>query len=239
MQKEKDKITELRFELPDGKRFVVPVYLSGKRSCRIYVEYGKIVGFIGSNIKQEKALSTVAEMVKKYKGLPTMTFESVLDWNNEPKTVYFLGKKRILTNDISKKNNSNFFYLKKNVKFQNAYDKKCLEYLKERIIKEYQRSDIQVDSFENRFRAKIGNYRSKIASVVVQLLLFRFDRRLFAYTQEVIDSVVDHELTHLKNANHSKQFYEDLYRLCPKTRYNNCRKAIEEGRFTYVPTENN
>lgn len=237
MQATKALIDELVFDLPDGKHFVVPVYLSGKKTCRIFVEYGKIMGFAGSRIKKEKALETIRNMVLKYSGLKDMTFESILDWNHDPKTVYFLGRKRILTNDVTKRDDSNYFYVRKNAKFQNAYDNRCMEYVKERLLVEIKKTGIDFETFRNGFSVKIGNYRSKIASVMIRRREFRFDRRLFAYTQPVIDSVVDHEITHLNNANHSKKFYADLYLMCPKERYNSCRKAINEGRFTYVPAE--
>ena len=43
---------------------------------------------------------------------------------------------------------------------------------------------------------------------------------------EVLDSVVVHELCHLKEMNHSRAFYENVYRYCPE--YDRCSRWLKE-----------
>ena len=46
---------------------------------------------------------------------------------------------------------------------------------------------------------------------------------------DVIDSVVIHELCHLKEMNHSKRFYALVYRYCPG--YDKSRKWLSENGY--------
>ena len=48
-----------------------------------------------------------------------------------------------------------------------------------------------------------------------------FDR---LYDLEILDSVVVHELCHRKHMNHSKEFYEEIYRVFPE--YDRCNKFV-------------
>lgn len=60
-----EKITDLKVILNSGKEVIVPVYRAGRSGCRVYVEYGKLYGYIGKKINKEKALIVLANMVKK------------------------------------------------------------------------------------------------------------------------------------------------------------------------------
>lgn len=46
-----------------------------------------------------------------------------------------------------------------------------------------------------------------------------FNCLLLLVPQEVMDYVILHELCHLKHMNHSKDFYNQLYLVCPKYKY--------------------
>lgn len=230
-----EKITDLKVILNSGKEVIVPVYRAGLSGCRVYVEYGKLYGYIGKKINKEKALIVLTNMVKKIKLAETMTFRDILSWNTNPKYVFFLGNKRTLTNNILFKDNPDFFYIAPKAKFVPVFDEICAQYVKKRVLEEAKRGHIEL---QPNFKIRIGNFRSKQASFRKKDFLFEFDRRLFAFKPIVIDAIVDHELSHVNHMNHQKGFYELLYSLCPETRYNTCIKIINEGKFEYVPTKN-
>ena len=53
-----------------------------------------------------------------------------------------------------------------------------------------------------------------------------FNCLLLLAPPEVLDSVVVHELCHLKEMNHSRAFYENVYRYCPE--YDRCSRWLKE-----------
>lgn len=57
-----------------------------------------------------------------------------------------------------------------------------------------------------------------------------FATMLIHYSYEIIDSIILHELCHEFYYNHSKSFYDVLYRYCPK--YDICRKKLRKGIFS-------
>ena len=54
-----------------------------------------------------------------------------------------------------------------------------------------------------------------------------FNCLLMLTDADIIDSVVAHEICHLRHMNHSKAFYDDLLKLYPD--YNRCRKWLKEN----------
>lgn len=59
-----------------------------------------------------------------------------------------------------------------------------------------------------------------------------FNCLLMELPDEIIDSVVVHELCHRKHMNHSKAFYDELERMFPE--YKRCRKWIKENGSIYL-----
>lgn len=226
-------LADLPVLLPDGRRVSVPVFRAPGRSARIGIHYGKIYGYVGNKVPVRTGLESVEKLVRGLRGLSAMAFVPMLDWEN--RTVYFLGRKRSITNNVFLRKDPGFFYLPRNEKFATAFDRECRGYALVRVREEAKRGEIDLT---DSLRVRIGNYRTKHASFRKKDWLFEFDRRLFAFAPEVIDSVVDHELSHTKELNHSIRFYGILFSLCPRERYKECRKIIDEGRFWDVPKEN-
>ncbi len=56
-------------------------------------------------------------------------------------------------------------------------------------------------------KARLGSFSNKKALMIAE--------RMILAPMEVIDYVIYHELAHDKHMNHSKEFYDELYRLCP------------------------
>lgn len=74
-------------------------------------------------------------------------------------------------------------------------------------------------------RISIKNQLTRWGSCSVKGNL-NFNCLLMLAPNEVIDAIVAHELCHLKQMNHSKKFYEELYRLYPQ--YDKAQKWLKE-----------
>ena len=59
-----------------------------------------------------------------------------------------------------------------------------------------------------------------------------FNCLLACMPDDVIDSVVVHELCHIKHMNHSKAFYDEIKRVFPK--YNECNKWLKDNGYLYL-----
>lgn len=56
-----------------------------------------------------------------------------------------------------------------------------------------------------------------------------FNTKLMHYSLEIIDSVVIHELAHIRVFNHSKKFYDLVYKYCPN--YDELHTKLRKGIF--------
>lgn len=75
-------------------------------------------------------------------------------------------------------------------------------------------------------RITIRNQRSRWGSCSSAGNL-NFNCLLMELPDEIIDSVVVHELCHRKHMNHSSEFYKEIERVFPK--YSECRKWLKEN----------
>ena len=73
-------------------------------------------------------------------------------------------------------------------------------------------------------RITIRNQKTKWGSCTAQGNL-NFNCLLMETPPEVIDSIVAHEVCHLKHMDHSKAFYEDLHRIFPE--YDKCHNWLK------------
>ena len=80
-------------------------------------------------------------------------------------------------------------------------------------------------------RITIRNQRTKWGSCSSKGNL-NFNCLLMLLPDEVVDSVVAHELCHRKHMNHSKAFYDDLTRVFPN--YQQCRTWLKENGGQYL-----
>lgn len=74
----------------------------------------------------------------------------------------------------------------------------------------------------------IGNFKSKWGSCD-NLGVLKFNWKLIMMNSQVIDFVIYHELTHLIELNHSKNFYINLENVCPNWKI--YRKSLKEYSF--------
>jgi hypothetical protein len=75
-------------------------------------------------------------------------------------------------------------------------------------------------------RITIRNQRTRWGSCSSQGSL-NFNCLLMLMPPDVMDSVIVHELCHMKEPNHSKKFYEEVLRVFPE--YRKCEKWLKEN----------
>ncbi len=54
-----------------------------------------------------------------------------------------------------------------------------------------------------------------------------FNCLLMVAPEAVRDSVIIHELAHLRHMNHSKEFYAEVYRVMPQEEYERCQRWLD------------
>ena len=79
------------------------------------------------------------------------------------------------------------------------------------------------------YKFSIRNMTTRYGSNSKKTKSIRISSILMHYSLEIIDSVIVHELAHIKVFDHSKKFYEVVYKYCPN--YDICRKKLVKGEF--------
>ena len=79
------------------------------------------------------------------------------------------------------------------------------------------------------YTVKVRNMTSRYGSNSKRTKNINFAFLLIHYSIEIIDSVVVHELAHIEVFNHSKKFYDVVYKYYPK--YDECHKKLRKGEF--------
>ena len=97
-----------------------------------------------------------------------------------------------------------------------------LDILKSRVEKYSQLMNIPV-----KYQVKVTTMRSAVGKNYYTKNLLTFDRILIHYSLEIIDSVVIHELAHYYIQNHSKDFYQIIYKYMPN--YRKVKKKLISG----------
>ncbi len=78
-------------------------------------------------------------------------------------------------------------------------------------------------------RITVRKMRTRHGSNSVTKKHITFAMHLMHYSIEIIDSVIVHELAHCSVQNHSKQFYDVVYKYCPE--YKNYHTKLRRGEF--------
>ncbi|MCQ2802868.1 MAG: M48 family metallopeptidase [Bacilli bacterium] len=79
------------------------------------------------------------------------------------------------------------------------------------------------------YKVSVRNMSTRYGSNSRKTKSVHFSTILMHYSGEIIDSVVVHELAHILVYNHSKQFYDVVYKYCPN--YKVCRKKLIRGEY--------
>ena len=92
----------------------------------------------------------------------------------------------------------------------------------------------RVRYFENLMQLKPHNVRvrkmtSRYGSNSKHTYTVTFSLKLYSYSIDILDSIVVHELSHSVVFNHSKAFYDVVYKYCPN--YDALHRKLRKGEF--------
>ena len=216
-----------------GKRIPVTVWAvkNGKR-VRLAWAMGEVTASVGDTIARDKAYHCIQDLLEKMTrpSVEDMSCEGVLDWHN--RRIWVLGIKRNIRQYKVLEDPMALIAPRGRDGFTEAFDAQAKAYLKDMLEYEASRGNI---TLPEGYRIDLGKFRDKFGSYTPKQKRFCFDRRLYCFTPTVIRSVVDHELCHVKNHNHGKLFYAQLYSLMPKKLYGKCRYILTAGKFAADP----
>lgn len=202
---------------------IIPVNIYEKKNgegITLCANYGTIDVYIKSYIKTDLIDKMVLQCVKKY-------HKRIFNrpYYNENEYIYVLGEKKKITIDSFYKNNSNYFYIKPTQDVLTVYKNNFLKYLNLRIA--------QLGTIMNHelygYKIRANIYLSYFGCCFPTKKEFKFDYRLYAYREDILDAILIHEIAHLDFFNHSKDFYNEVYKYCPN--YDLYDDYIKEGRF--------
>lgn len=141
---------------------------------------------------------------------------------------FLLTKKQWITKQIQKQNNQN----------QAAQEMGLLSDVEIRKIKRQAKKIIpeRVAYWAEKIGVTYGRIAIRLQSSrwgsCAQNGNLNFNCLLVLMPQEILDSVVVHELCHRKHMNHSKEFYEEIDRVFPN--YKRCDKWLKENGGVYM-----
>ena len=104
------------------------------------------------------------------------------------------------------------------------YKKNGLPYLKQRV-----EELSAVMGVRTKYAVRMRDMKRTYGSNSRKTETLTFQAKLLAYTPEIIDSVVIHELAHHFVFDHSSKFYRVVYSYCPN--YDSLRKALIHDRY--------
>ena len=79
------------------------------------------------------------------------------------------------------------------------------------------------------YKVSVKNMKTRFGSNSKHTKSLHFAFVLIHYSYPIIDSVIIHELAHIKEYNHSKSFYDIVYKYCPD--YDLYRKKLIKGEY--------
>lgn len=140
--------------------------------------------------------------------------------------IYILGSKVSLrdSGEITFTNGDVISYKNKE-DFDKKLKKWFLKYISERNTYYEKLMDISKP-----YKVHVKKMRTRYGSNSSQTHSLSYSLDLLHYTNDVIDSVIIHELAHDKVRNHSKKFYDVVYKYCPN--YPELRKRLRKGQFS-------
>ena len=78
-------------------------------------------------------------------------------------------------------------------------------------------------------KVRVRKMSSRYGSNSKHTYTVTFALKLYSYSIDILDAIVIHELSHSVVFNHSKAFYDVVYKYCPN--YDNLHRKLRKGEF--------
>ena len=113
----------------------------------------------------------------------------------------------------------------------NVNDEKTLDRYLKQILLEYLNKRVPIYksmmNVQTPYKVKVRKMNTRHGSNSRKTKSLAFQLSLVHYSPEIIDSVIVHELVHDKVFNHSKTFYNEVYKYCPN--YWILKRKLDKG----------
>ena len=193
----------------NNKEYVVHVKRSFQRNTYFrYKEDGFYVSAPYGSLKLAIKLG-----LDKYAGRLINQYENMhSNFSFENDFVYLLGERVSL----------------KSLNIQNLQDLQCFLQKKALIsISELVRKNEKIMGISEPYKVVVRNTVRQFGSNSLRTHKLSFQIDLIHYSEEIIETVVIHELAHEFQRNHSKKFYNIVYKYCP--RYKELQTKLKKG----------
>lgn len=206
--------------LHNGKEYPVIITRKRMRSIRYYFRNGSFY---------VNAPKIFASKQTIFKGLDKFA-DRLIKGDTKSKArgedyIYILGIKVAISDsgEISFTNGEKIIY-----KNQEDLDKKLKKWFL-KFVESRHRYYENMMGIAKPYKVRVQKMSSRYGSNSSQTHSINYSLILLHYPVEIIDSVVVHELAHDKVRNHSKEFYNVVYKYCPD--YDNLHKILRKGEF--------
>ena len=194
------------------KRKTVKITIDREGNLTVYCPFGLSLKKVEEILQSKRSL--LERKVNKAKML-TSKFAKIINMEH----ILLFGNEYIIvpTTKVSKPCFTDEYFLIPK-KFYDAgkvsfYIKKVVKEIAERVVVKRFKDIIQNYKFDVS-KVIIGSYRAKWGSCD-RFGVIKLNWRLSMVQPKLIDFVIFHELTHLKELNHSPKFYRELEKICP------------------------
>lgn len=193
----------------NGKQY--NVFISKRFQRNIYYRFRKD-GFHVS-CPRLTSQSAIVKGLDKFAGKLIAQFEKRNgNYSFEENYIYILGERYELSQ----------FHLENDTDVHNFLSDKA-----KTVFQNLVRKNEEIMGIKKPYKIRIKNTGSQFGSNSKQTHTLSFQFNLIHYSEEIIESVVIHELAHDFYRNHQEGFYEVVYKYCPK--YKEIQKKLKKG----------
>ncbi len=195
------------------KRRTIKITINREGDLIVFCPYGVTTQKIDEILNSKKNI--LDKKINKIKSISSQ-YSKVIHQEN----ILLFGKEYIIvpTTKVSKPCFTEEYFLIPKKYFESEktsyYIKKTIKDIAERVVVKRFKDIVQCYKFTDANKIVIGNYRAKWGSCD-KFGVIKLNFRLAMVDAKLIDFVIFHELTHLKEMNHSPKFYKELEQLCP------------------------